>query len=65
MKVESLAFGPVPHPNATAADLDRMWTACQEPERPPDEWVMYHVFPDCHGCNIAKEAARRCGGFAP
>lgn len=41
------------------------WIACQYPERPPDRNVMYHVMPNCHGCNVAKEAAARASRKAP
>lgn len=64
-QITSLAIGPTAHPNATAEDCARLWNACDYPERPPDEWVMYHVMPDCHGCNVAKEAAKRAAESTP
>ncbi len=36
----------------TAAAMP-FWKACEYPERPPDEWMSFHLRPRCQGCVLA------------
>jgi hypothetical protein len=47
------------HPSS---EVGPIWLACSEPERPPDERVVYHFIPQCEACQIARDAATR-GGY--